>query len=152
MPLCFPGDISFHPLKFSSLYAAYPSYITFLFVFVKWILYKRWILRCIIVKARPNGSNIVGRCCTRWQKTHEKLGVERSGFKIYPQSIENKGAPYWFAKMARNRPTVKIYLAAIALLEMSENENDKVTKRGTAYREIMRRFSDFMTSMGWRLV
>ena len=55
------------------------------------------------------------------------LGIERSGYKIYPQSIENNGAPYWFAKMASNRPTVKIYLAATALLEMSENENEKVT-------------------------
>ena len=104
------------------------------------------------------------------------LGIERSGYKIYPQSIENKGVPYWFAKMARNRPTVKIHLAAIALLVMSENENDKVTKRGkarqhwikrrdekgyftnrvrdlmiegtTAYREMMHRSSDFMRSIG----
>ncbi|XP_015773530.1 PREDICTED: uncharacterized protein LOC107351735 [Acropora digitifera] len=82
--------------------------------------------------------------------------------------------------MARNRTTVKIYLAAIVLLEMSENENDKITKRGkatqhwikrrdekgyftnilrelkiegtTAYHEIIRRSSDFMTSMGPRFV
>ena len=82
--------------------------------------------------------------------------------------------------MARNRTTVKIYIAAIVLLEMSENENDKITKRekptqhwikrrdekgyftnivrelmieGTAaYREMMRRSSDFMTSMGSRFV
>ena len=108
------------------------------------------------------------------------LGIKRSGYKIYPQSIGNKGAPYWFAKMARNRTTVKIYIAAIVLLEMSENENDKITKRekatqhwikrrdekgyftnivrelmieGTAaYREMMRRSSDFMTSMGSRFV
>ena len=92
------------------------------------------------------------------------LGIERCGYKIYPQSIENKGAPYWFAKMA-----------AIALLEMLENENDKVTKRRkarhwikrrdekgyftnivgelmiegtTAYREMMRHSSDFMRSIG----
>ena len=82
--------------------------------------------------------------------------------------------------MARNRTTVKIYLAAIVLLEMSENENDKITKRGkatqhwikrrdekgyltnivrelmiegtTAYREMMRRYSDFMTSIESRFV
>ena len=77
--------------------------------------------------------------------------------------------------MARNRPTVKICLAALALLEISENENDKVTKRGkarhwikrrdekgyftnivrelmiegtTVYREMMRHSSDFMRSIG----
>ena len=165
-----------------------PFYLFVLFAFVKWILNKRWILRCVILKARPNGSNIIQHCWTTLHsvervevaKRISTLGIERSGYKIYPQSIENNGAPYWFAKMARNRPTVKIYLAATALLEMSENENDKVTKRGkarqhwikrrdekgyftnivrglmiegtTAYREMMRRSSDFMTSIGSRFV
>ena len=49
------------------------------------------------------------------------LGIKRSGYKIYPQSLENKrapGAPYWFAqKMARDRSIVTRCLAAIALLK-----------------------------------
>ena len=54
------------------------------------------------------------------QHVDSTLGIERSGYKIYPQSLENKRAPYWFAKMARDRSTVKKCLAAIALLEMLE--------------------------------
>ena len=59
------------------------------------------------------------------------LGIKRCGYKIYPQSLENKRTPYLFAqKMARDRYTVKRCLAAIALLEMLEEEDDRVTKRG----------------------
>ena len=59
------------------------------------------------------------------------LGLERSGSIIYPESLENKCAPYWFArKMLRDRSTVKRCLAALALLEMLEEEDDKVTRTG----------------------
>ena len=64
---------------------------------------------------------------------------ERSGYKIYPQSLDNKRAPYWFAKMASDRQTVKRRLAAIALLEMLEEEDDRVTKRGKTRHWIKRR-------------
>ena len=53
------------------------------------------------------------------------LGIERSGYKIYPQSLENERAPYWFSeKMACDRLTLKRCFAAIALLEMLEEEDD----------------------------
>ena len=67
------------------------------------------------------------------------LGIERSGYKIYPQPLQNKRAPYWFAKMARDRSTVKKCLAAIALLEMLAEEDDRVTKRGKTSHWIRRR-------------
>ena len=68
------------------------------------------------------------------------LGIKRSGYKTYLQSLENKRAPYLVAqKMARDRSTVKRCLAAIALLEMLEEENDRVPKRGKTRRWIKRR-------------
>ena len=67
------------------------------------------------------------------------LGIERSGYKIYPQSLENKRGPYWFAKMVRDRMTVKRCLTAIALLETLEEEDDRVTKRGKTRLWIKRR-------------
>ena len=68
------------------------------------------------------------------------LGIKRSGYKIYPQSVENKRTPYLFAQnMARDRSTVKRCLAAIALLEMLEEEDDRVPKRGKTRQWIKRR-------------
>ena len=68
------------------------------------------------------------------------LGIERSGYKIYPQSLENERAPYWFSeKMACDRSTVKRCFAAIALLEMLEEEDDIKTKRGKTRHWIKRR-------------
>ena len=68
------------------------------------------------------------------------LGLERSGSKIYPESLENKRASYLFAQnMARDRSTVKRCLAALALLEMLEEEDDRVTKRGKTGHWIKRR-------------
>ena len=59
------------------------------------------------------------------------LGFERSGSKIYPESLKNKCTPYLFAqKMARDRSTVKRCLSTLALLEMLKEEDDRVTKRG----------------------
>ena len=59
------------------------------------------------------------------------LGMTRSEYKIYPKSLENKRVPYLFAtKMAHDRSTVKRCLAAIALLEMLEEEDDRVPERG----------------------
>ena len=60
------------------------------------------------------------------------FGLERSGSKIYPESLENKRAPHWFAQTngAIDRSTVKRCLAALAPLEMLEEEDDRVTKRG----------------------
>ena len=68
------------------------------------------------------------------------LGIKRSGYKIYPQSLENKHTPFLFAQnMARDRSTVKRYLDAIALLEMLEPEDDRVHKRGKTRQWIKRR-------------
>lgn len=58
------------------------------------------------------------------------LGMKRSEYKIYPKSLENKGVPYLFAQMmAHDQSTVKRCLAAIALLEMLEEEDDRVPER-----------------------
>ena len=53
-------------------------YLFILFAFVKWILYKRWILRCVILKVRPNGSNIIqhSRIQHCWTTLHS---IERGG-------------------------------------------------------------------------
>ena len=68
------------------------------------------------------------------------LGIERSGYKIYPQSLENERALYWFSeKMACDRSTVKRCFAAIALLEMLEEEDDIKIKRGKTRHWIKRR-------------
>lgn len=59
------------------------------------------------------------------------LGMTRSEYKIYPKSLENKRVPYLFAQMmAHDQSTVKRCLAAIALLEMLEEEDDRVPERG----------------------
>ena len=61
-------------------------------------------------------------------------------YKIYPQSLENKRAPYLFAqKRAHDRSTVKRCLAVIALLELLEEEDNRVLKRGKARHWIKRR-------------
>ena len=68
------------------------------------------------------------------------LGLKRSGSKSYPESLQNKGAPYWFSqKMARDRSTVKRCSAALALLEMLEEEDDRVTRKGKTRHWIKRR-------------
>ena len=55
-------------------------------------------------------------------------------------ALESKGAPKWFTyKMAHDRSTVKRCLAALVLLEMSEEEGDRVTKRGKTRQWIKRR-------------
>ena len=70
----------------------------------------------------PTLLDDVPQCRTRWPNEcnmlDSTLGIKRSGYKIYPQSLENKRAPYLFAqKVARDRSTVKRCLAAIALLK-----------------------------------
>ena len=83
----------------------------------------------------PTLLDDVAQCWTRWPNEcnmlDSTLGLERSGSKSYPESLQNKRAPYWFSqKMARDRSTVKRYLAALALLEMLEEEDDRVTRKG----------------------
>ena len=92
----------------------------------------------------PTLLDDVAQCWTRWPNEcnmlDSTLGLERSGSKIYPESLENKRAPYWFAqKMARDRSTVKRCLAALFLLEMLEEDDDRVTKRGKTRQWIKRR-------------
>lgn len=59
------------------------------------------------------------------------LGMKRSEYKIYPKSLENKRVPYLFAQMmAHDQSTVKRCLSAIALLEMLEEQDDRVPERG----------------------
>ena len=78
----------------------------------------------------PTPSNIVGRCCTLLNEVAKRM--QRVGFSTWNREVwvqnlsilQNKGAPYWFLKMVRGRSTVKRCLAAIALLEMSEDEDD----------------------------
>ena len=55
-----------------------PFYLFVLFAFVKWIFYKRWILRCVILNTRPNVSNIIqhSRIQHCWTTLHS---VERGG-------------------------------------------------------------------------
>ena len=64
------------------------------------------------------------------------LGLERSGSKIYPESLENKRAPKWRA----NRSTVKMGLAALTLLEILK---DRVTKRGNTRHRIKQMGGEF---------
>ena len=67
------------------------------------------------------GQNVGFNTCAR-----------ESGSKIYPESLENKSAPYCFAqKMARDRSACEdMCLAALDLLEVLEEEDDRVTKAG----------------------
>lgn len=75
----------------------------------------------------------------RGDQTNSTLAIKRSGYKIYPQPLENKCTPYLFAQnKARGRCTVKRCLAATALLEMMEEENDSVPKRGKTRHWIKR--------------
>ena len=102
---CIPGDISFNPLTFPSLYAGYPSYITFLFVcFI--CFWKVDTLQKMDFKMRcpgqtdptrsqhyPTQSNIIQHSPIQhcWTMLHSverggqrisTLGIERSGYKI----------------------------------------------------------------------
>ena len=73
-----------HSVPFSFLRFTQPTQVTslfylfVLFAFEKWILDKRWILRCVILKARPNGSKIIqhSRIQHCWTMLHS---VERGG-------------------------------------------------------------------------
>ena len=77
-------------------------------------------------------SNIVGR----GGQTNATCWIQHLGSR----DLENKRAPYWFAqKMTRDQSTVKRCLAALALLEMLEEEDDRVTKRGKTRYWIKRR-------------
>jgi len=57
------------------------------------------------------------------------LRFERSESKIYPESLENKSHIGLYKIMARDLSTVKRYLAVLALLEMLEEEGNRVMKR-----------------------
>ena len=70
----------------------------------------------------------------------QHVGSNTPAGEVYPESLENKRAPYWFVlKMARDQSTVKRCLAALALLEMLEEEDNIVTKRGKTRHWIKRR-------------
>ena len=92
----------------------------------------------------PTLLDTVAQCSNRWPNERNMLdstfGIKRYGYKIYPQSLENKRTPYLFAQnMAGDRSTVRRCLAAIALLEMLEEEDDRVPKRGKTRQWIKRR-------------
>ena len=91
------------------------------------------------MKAWPNGSNIVessilddvAHCWARWPNECNKLDST-----LLERSESNIGLS---KKMARDRSTVKRCLAALALLEMLPEEDDRVTKRKKTRHWIKRR-------------
>ena len=83
----------------------------------------------------PTLLDNVAQCWTRWPNECNMLdstfGLERSGSKIYPESLENKRAPYWFAQTngARSIDCEEVFSRSCSL-EMLKEEDDRVTKRG----------------------
>ena len=80
-------------------------------------------------------SNIVGQCCTVLDEVAKRM--QHVGFNVWAREVwvQNlsrirKTNARHIKQMARDRSTVKRCLAALAPLEMLEEEDDRVTKRG----------------------
>ena len=92
----------------------------------------------------PTLLDNVAQCWTRWPNECNMLdstfGLERSGSKICPESLENKRAPCWFAQTngARSIDCEEVFSRSCSL-EMLKEEDDRVTKRGKTRYWIKRR-------------
>ena len=92
-------------------------------------------------------SNIVGRCCTVLDEVAKRM--QHVGFNTWAREVWVQNLPRILRKqtcailvcpkMAHDRSTVKRCLAALALLEMLEEKDDRVTKGGKTRYWIKRR-------------
>ena len=137
-----------------------------LFAFEKWILYKRWILRCVILKARPNGSNReptlsntvqhyptqsdptllddVTQCWTRWPKNFNTWNRE-----VWVQNLATIHRKQRCAILVFSDRVTKWGKARHWTKRRDEKGyftnivRELMTEGTTAYREMMRHSSDF---------